>query len=233
MQDTVAERAFYDALFESNPENEHITSGYDELHELAFPDLPTGAVLDLGCGTGAHAVRMARRGFEIVAVDLTKQGVRSARDRFRREGLDGLFVVANAEDLPFRDGMAAVTWTSLLLHHFLRLDRLESELGRVTKQRLIAFETNAGNFVTWFAMNVVNRFVGISGMTRNQRALRPRSLRRRFGRLGFQQRALHYIHRPWADRLSFVRHFYITVTGWLPLWMQANKFLIIFEKRSA
>ncbi len=230
MQDIIAERSFYDALFEANPENEHITSGYDELHALAFPSAPDGLVLDLGCGTGAHAVRMARRGYQVLAVDLTMPGVRAARDRFRREGLEGHFVVANAEELPFRDGMASVTWTSLLLHHFPKLDRLEGELGRVTRGTLIAFETNAGNFVTWFAMNVVNRMVGMPGMTRNQRALWPRKTARRLAQHGFRQSALHYIHRAWADRLSFVRRLYTTVTSWLPERMQANKFLAVYEK---
>ena len=81
MQDRVAERAFYDELFANKPENEHITAGYDELHELGFPSPPSGPVLDIGCGTGAHAVRMARRGYQVIAFDLTVRGVRSARER--------------------------------------------------------------------------------------------------------------------------------------------------------
>ncbi len=75
MQDVAAERAFYDELFEKNPENEHITYGYDELYDLAFVREPDGRVLDVGCGTGAHAVRLAQKGFDVVAVDLTRAGV--------------------------------------------------------------------------------------------------------------------------------------------------------------
>ncbi len=233
MQDIVAERAFYDELFERNPENEHINSGYDELHDLAFPDIPSGIVLDLGCGTGGHAVRLARRGLQVVAVDLTRQGVRSARDRFARENLEGMFIVANAEQLPFRDGMTAVTWTSLLLHHFPKMDALGEELRRVTGSRLIAFEPNAGNFVTWFAMSVVNRVWGLNGMTRNQCALRPGALTKRFAAWGFRRRALHFVHRPWADGLSLVRRAYHGATSWLPDRLRANKFLIVFEKHGA
>jgi SAM-dependent methyltransferase len=141
--------------------------------------------------------------------------------------------VANAEELPLRDRAAAVTWTSLLLHHFTSLDRLGEELRRVTRRRLIAFEPNAGNFVTWFAMSVVNRVVGLQGMTRNQRALWPGWLTRRFRRWGFERRALHFMHRPWQDRLSVVRRLYTTITAWLPVRMRANKFLVVFEKRTA
>jgi SAM-dependent methyltransferase len=232
MQDRVAERSFYDELFQKKPENEHITEGYDELHALAFPAAPAGPVLDIGCGTGAHAVRMARRGYDVIAVDLTRQGVRSARERFRREGLRGRFFVGDAENLPVRDVSVSVAWTSLLLHHFPTLDALPRELSRITRDRLIAFEPNAHNALTWVAFNVVNRFVGIEGMTRNQVALKPANLERLFQRFGFVNASVHFVDRPWKDGMGAVRRLYGTMTSVLPLRYRANKFLISFEKRA-
>lgn len=230
MQDLAAERAFYDELFARNPENEHITQGYDELHDVAFAGAPEGRVLDLGCGTGAHAVRIAQRGHPVVAVDLTIGGVRSARERFRRAHLSGgRFLVADAERLPFRDGAFALTWTSLLLHHFLKLDRLPAELSRVTRRRVVAFEPNADNFLTWFAFNVVNRYWGISGMTRNQKALRPSDLDRAFRPVGLGRTSVYYVDRGWRDRMGPVRRLYATLTKALPLRYRANKFLVVFE----
>lgn len=233
MQDLAAERDFYDSLFERNPNNEHITGGYDELYRLALPDEADGVALDVGCGTGAHAVRLARRGYRIVALDLSPQGIRAARARFQQEGLAGLFVVANAEALPFREGTADLTWTSLLLHHFPQLGNLPAELARVTRKRIVAFEPNAGNLLTWLAMNVVNRLWRIRAMTANQVALRPGRLRRRLEKEGFRQAALHYVHRPWADGMGFVRRAYSFLTAWLPKSVQANKFLVVFERSGA
>ncbi len=232
MQDLTAERAFYDELFARNPENEHITEGYEELHEFAFTNAPEGTVLDLGCGTGAHAVRMGKRGREVVAVDLTVGGVKSARERFRRKGLaNGRFLVADAEQLPFRDGTFPVTWTSLLLHHFSKLDKLPSELARITRARLIAFEPNANNLLTWFAFNVVNRFWGIAGMTPNQKALRPGGLNNVFCGVGFHQTAVLYVDRAWTDGMGGVRRAYSRFTKVLPVRFHANKFLIVFERK--
>ena len=234
MQDLKAERAFYDELFTRNPENEHITAGYDDLHRLALPAPPDGFVLDLGCGTGAHAIRLARRGCRVVAVDLTLPGVRAARGRFGREGLEGGFVVADAEHLPFCDRSVAVIWSALLLHHFPRLDRLPDELARVTRERVIAFEPNAQNFLTWLAFNVVNPIVGLSTTTRNQRALWPRPLRKVFERHGFGGSDVHYVHLAWRDdagSMSVVRRVYETMSAVLPLRFRANKFLVVFEKR--
>jgi SAM-dependent methyltransferase len=230
MQNLAAERAFYADLFEKNPENEHITSGYDELHQLALPAPPSGAVLDLGCGTGAHAIRLARRGCDVVAVDLTREGVRAARERFRREGRKGRFFVADAERLPLRDGSVAVTWTFLLLHHFPRLDRLPDELARVTRQLVVALEPNAHNALTWFANNVVNRWVGIPAMTPNQRALWPARVIRTFAWRGFRLDALVYVDRKWSDKLGWVRGAYDALTAWLPVKYRANKFLVRFAK---
>ncbi|HEX9729010.1 MAG TPA: class I SAM-dependent methyltransferase [Gemmatimonadales bacterium] len=230
MQDLAAERAFYDELFERNPENEHITQGYDELHDLVFGDDRGGTVLDLGCGTGAHAVRIARRGYDVIAVDLTHRGVRSARERFQKAGLAGRFVVADAERLPFREGVARITWTSLLLHHFPKLDTLPSELARVTRERLVAFEPNARNLLTWLAFNVVNRVWGISGMTPNQKALTPRGLDRIFRPMGLATEEVHYVDRPWSDRMGFARRMYATLSRALPIRYRANKFLITFAR---
>ncbi len=70
-------------------------------------------------------------------------------------------------------------------------------------------------------------------MTRNQIALRAGRLRRRAEAVGFEQRALHYIHRAWGDRLGVVRRAYGILTAWLPDRFRANKFLIVFAKRSA
>lgn len=234
MQDVVEERAFYDQLFEAKPENEHITAGYDELHDLAFPEAPKGRVLDLGCGTGAHAIRLARRGFKVVAMDLSLYGVRAARERFKREGLSGHFVVADAERLPLKDGAVDTVWSSLLLHHFPKLDRLPNELARISKNRLVAIEPNAHNFLSWFAFNIVNVIWGLSTTTRNQRALFPKRLNKQMAQAGFKTVLLEYIHRPWKDDssgLGLVRRLYEGFTSFLPLRFRANKFLVVYQRQ--
>jgi hypothetical protein len=141
-------------------------------------------------------------------------------------------VVADAQRLPFRDRAFAITWTSLLLHHFTRLDQLRAELARVTSRRLTAFEPNADNFLTWFAFNVVNRFWGIAGMTPNQKALRPGGLGRVFGPVAFRRTALTYVDRGWRDRMGGIRRLYASLTRVLPVRFRANKFLVVFERQA-
>ena len=59
--------------------------GRDRMRALMLAQLPDdlrGArVLDAGCGTGAAAVEMARRGAEVVAVDISSALIEIARKR--------------------------------------------------------------------------------------------------------------------------------------------------------
>ena len=230
MQDLAAERKFYADLFAKNPENEHITSGYDELHQMALPVPPNGPVLDLGCGTGSHTVRLARRGCDVIAMDLTKEGVKAARERLRREALKGRFVVGDAEHLPFRDRSITVAWTFLLLHHFPKLDLLPLELARITRDKVVALEPNAQNALTWMANNVYNRFIGTVAMTTNQRALWPGVVSHSFAQVGFRTTTLTYVDRRWADSHGWMRGTYDLLTRWLPQRYRTNKFLVILER---
>jgi len=56
-----------------------------------------GALLDVGCGTGAYAVGLAERGWDVTGVDLSEDMLRRARDK-------GIHTVrADATSLPFPD----------------------------------------------------------------------------------------------------------------------------------
>lgn len=233
MQDLKSEREFYDKLFSEKPDNEHITFGYDELYDLAFPVAPAGLLLDLGCGTGAHTIRLARRGYTVVGAELTYPGARSAAGRLQAEGYPPLVVVADAEHLPFKDGAFHTVWASLLLHHFPVLDRLPAEIRRVARKRVATFEANSGNFLTWLAFNVVNPIWGLKTTTKNQRALNPARVRQVFENLGFQRFSLHFVDRGWNDKAgSLLRRTYQSLTAVLPRRFRANKFLMTAELSS-
>lgn len=230
MQDIKAEREFYDTLFTEKPDNEHITFGYDELYELAFPTPPKGLILDLGCGTGAHTIRLARRGYSVVSVDLTEPGARSARERLKAEGFTPMTLVADAEHLPFRDSSIDTVWAALLLHHFPVLDKLPREMRRVVQRRIVTFEPNSGNFLTWLAFNVINQVWGLKTTTKNQTSLNPEAVKKVFEPLGFKRFVVTFVDRGWNDGAgSIARRTYRAVTSVLPERYRANKFLLTAE----
>jgi SAM-dependent methyltransferase len=56
-------------------------------------------VLEIGCGLGTDAVNFARAGADYVAIDLSDESVKLAKQRFEVFGLKGTFYVGNSEQL--------------------------------------------------------------------------------------------------------------------------------------
>ncbi len=59
----------------------------------------TGAVLDVGCGTGENALYLAARGHEVWGVDFTPRAIEKARDKASQRHLDVTFLVRDALQL--------------------------------------------------------------------------------------------------------------------------------------
>ena len=66
------------------------------LAELAEAGRFTGRVLDIGCGTGEHALLAASLGLEATGIDGAESAIRIARDKARERGLQARFLVADA-----------------------------------------------------------------------------------------------------------------------------------------
>lgn len=99
-------------------------------------------VLEVGCGMGTFAERVARETrAEVVATDLSPRMVELARER----GLDAR--VANVESLPFADGEFDCAVANAMLYHVEHLDRALSELARVLEPggRLVAITIGGGH----------------------------------------------------------------------------------------
>jgi SAM-dependent methyltransferase len=74
-------------------------------------------VLELGCGTGNDAARLAEAGFAVVALDASGEAIAFAREKFAALSID--FVVADmAEPLPFADGSFDAVMANVSLHMF-------------------------------------------------------------------------------------------------------------------
>lgn len=60
---------------------------------------PHGAALDLGCGTGAHSLELAQRGWTVTGVDVVPAALRTARQQADAAGLPVRFVEADVTAL--------------------------------------------------------------------------------------------------------------------------------------
>ncbi|UDY36304.1 class I SAM-dependent methyltransferase [Dermatobacter hominis] len=90
-----------------------------------------GPVVDLGCGPGAHALALARRGYDVVGLDGSPRIVEVARARAVREHTDVAFAVHDvAESLPFEDASLGGALAILVVQHLARPGFFISEIRR-------------------------------------------------------------------------------------------------------
>lgn len=60
--------------------------------------LKPGKAIDFGCGTGRNTIWLARNGWQVTGVDISKVGLSQARERAEAEGLDVNLVQTNILD---------------------------------------------------------------------------------------------------------------------------------------
>ena len=86
--------------------------------ELAHVVAPPGPIADLGCGPGAHALALARRGYDVIGVDGSPRMVQVARTRAARDQAGVTFGVHDVSaPLRFADASLAGVLAILVVQH--------------------------------------------------------------------------------------------------------------------
>ena len=73
-------------------------SGSDLVLADQIEHLPPGRALDIGCGTGVNAVWLAKRGWQVTAVDYSKVALEKSKSLAVRQKFDVEFVLATASE---------------------------------------------------------------------------------------------------------------------------------------
>lgn len=71
------------------------------LEELRLP--PGAAILDVGCGTGRHAIELARRGYRVTGLDLSAGMLAQATEAAQAQNVDVEWVRADATRFTFSE----------------------------------------------------------------------------------------------------------------------------------
>jgi len=93
----------------------------------------TGPILDVGSGQGMLAMEFARRGFEVVSVDVDPDEQMTAILNAQLEELSGriTFMATDARTVPFRDGAFGGAAAMDALHHLVEGPPVFAEMLRV------------------------------------------------------------------------------------------------------
>lgn len=128
-------------------------------------DVPTQrswSYLDVGCGNGAAALRVADTfGMHVVGVDIDPQQIALAR-RALRDRADVLFMSADATCLPFDDGRFDIVATNKTTHHVPRWSSAIAEMRRVLKSKgyLVYADLKTPSWLAW-ALTPLAGHVGV------------------------------------------------------------------------
>jgi SAM-dependent methyltransferase len=136
------EEAFHASLDESlQPRGPEVL--YDVVRDFNLASGSRG--VDVGCGEGAHTVRLAERfDLELTGIDPVPRHIELARaqqsDHIR-------FELGSAESLPFEDGSLDLVWCRDVLVHVADLDVVYAEFARVLRPggRALVYQMFAGD----------------------------------------------------------------------------------------
>ena len=101
---------------------------------INFKSMGGKRVLEIGCGLGFNTQQFSSHGANIVSIDQTFTAAISTMKRLTIYNLKGSVVVANAEELPFKDESFDFIWSWGVIHHTPRTDVVVEEIDRVLDQ---------------------------------------------------------------------------------------------------
>ena len=100
-------KQWYETLFENygnRYDQEPFTKGTNgecDFIEQELDHNTSAAILDIGCGTGRHAIELTKRGYSVTGVDLSEAQLERAREKARQLNLSIDFQCHDARSLPF------------------------------------------------------------------------------------------------------------------------------------
>ena len=117
-------------------------------------------VLEVGCGDGALAVELARRGATVTGVDASERMIAAAQERARQADVPLALHLGPAEALPFEDAQFDVVVAQTILCFVADGSPAFGEIARALKPggRLVIGEL--GRWSTWAAERRVRAWLG-------------------------------------------------------------------------
>ncbi len=101
-------------------------------------------ILDLGCGSGRHTVYLAKRGFQVYGVDISKEGIKITKEWIKKEKLRANLKIGSIyRKLPYQDNFFDAIISTNTIHHakIETIRKAIQEIERVLKPKGLIFIT--------------------------------------------------------------------------------------------
>ncbi len=157
-------KQWYETLFENygaNYDREIFTQGTAGECDFIEKELnfdKARKILDVGCGTGRHAVELAKRGYTVTGVDLSDSQLARAREKAQSENLKIDFQKQDARRLPFRRQFDAAIMLCEGAFPLMETDEMNYEILKSVSDSLsdpckLIFTTLNGLFPLFHSIN--------------------------------------------------------------------------------
>lgn len=143
-------------------------------------------VLELGCGTGEYTRGLLKENLNLFCVDISYNMIKKAEEK-NRVACNLYFVISDAVQLPFKNGVFDVVVGNSVLHHILDINEAVYQINRVLKKggRFAFSEPNMLNPQIFLQKNI-GILRRLCGDTPYERAFFRWQIKEIFGRARFK-----------------------------------------------
>jgi ubiquinone/menaquinone biosynthesis C-methylase UbiE len=105
-------------------------------YRLAYSFFRGGSVLEIGCGSARSSILLARKkkNSELIGLDFSYRSIAIAKETSEKYRVNGSFILADANYLPFKHESFDLVWSAGVLEHFREPYPVIKEMVRVTKK---------------------------------------------------------------------------------------------------
>ena len=127
-------------------------------------------ILDIGCGTGRHAIELTKRGYNVTGVDLSENKIKRAREKAQEAGVTINFQIQDARKLSF-DGefdlaiMLCEGGFSLMETDEMNFEILRNATKALKSKGKLIFTTLNGLFPLFHSVNEFYKSVQKEGLS--------------------------------------------------------------------
>ncbi len=116
-------------VYDDDSKNNPVIAGEEAVIWDLIGDVKSLRVLDAGCGTGHHAIPMAKKGAEVLAFDPSSEMLTEAKKKAQKENLDIDFRLGTVENIRSNMGEFDLVLCCLVLSHVPDLTKAVSALA--------------------------------------------------------------------------------------------------------
>ena len=120
---------------------------------IDYSSLSGKKVLEIGCGAGSIAQKLAEAGADLTAIDLTDKAIELTKKRFDLLDVSAIIKQNDAEALDFPDNSFDFIWSWGVIHHSANTSQIVKEIHRVLKPNgkasIMVYHRNSTRYIVY------------------------------------------------------------------------------------